>query len=66
VQNLFSSRLLSKNLKIKINRTIILPIVLYECEIWSLTLREEKNEHVLRVNIVNVFEVAVLGIPFIM
>ena len=32
VQNLLSSRLLSKNLKIKIYRTIILPVVLYGCE----------------------------------
>jgi hypothetical protein len=39
--NLLSSRLLSKNLKIKIYRTIILPVVLYGCETWSLTLREE-------------------------
>jgi hypothetical protein len=31
--------LLSKN--IKINRTIILPFVLYGCETWLLTLREE-------------------------
>jgi hypothetical protein len=30
-----------KNLKIKIYRTIILPVVLYGCETWSLTLREE-------------------------
>ena len=36
-----SFRLLSKNLKIKIYRTIILPVVLYGCETWSLTLREE-------------------------
>jgi len=43
VQNLLSSRLLSKNLKIKIYRTIILPVVLYECETWSLTLREERK-----------------------
>ena len=35
------SRLLSKNLKIKIYRTIILPVVLYGCETWSLTLWEE-------------------------
>jgi hypothetical protein len=35
--------LLSKNLKIKIYRTIILPVVLYWCEIWSLTLREERR-----------------------
>jgi len=33
--------LLSKNLKIKIHRTIILPVVLYGCETWSLTLGEE-------------------------
>jgi len=43
VQNLLSSRLLSKNLKIKIYRTIILPIVLYGCETWSLTVREERR-----------------------
>jgi hypothetical protein len=41
VQDLLSSSLLSKNLKIKIYRTIILPDVLYGCETWSLTLREE-------------------------
>ena len=43
VQNLLSSRLLSKNLKIKIYRTIILPIALYGCETWSLTLWEERK-----------------------
>jgi len=43
VQNLLSSRLLSNNLKIKICRTIILPVVLYGCETWSLTLREERK-----------------------
>jgi hypothetical protein len=41
VQNLLSSRLLSKNIKIRIYKTIILPVVLYGCETWSLTLREE-------------------------
>jgi len=41
VQNLLSSWLLSKILKIKIYRTIILPVVLYGCETWSPTLREE-------------------------
>ena len=35
--------LLSINLKIKIYRTIILPVVLYGCETWSLTLREERR-----------------------
>ena len=46
VQKLLSSSLLSKNLKIKIYRTIILPVVLYKCETLSLTVREE---HRLRV-----------------
>jgi len=41
VQNLLSSSLLSKNLKIMIYRNIILPEVLYGCETWSLTVREE-------------------------
>jgi hypothetical protein len=41
VQNLLSSRLLSKNIKIRIYKTIILPLVLYGCETWFLTLREE-------------------------
>jgi len=43
VRKLLSSRLLSKNLKISIFRTIILPIVFYGCETWSLTLREERK-----------------------
>jgi hypothetical protein len=38
--------LLSRNVKVKIYKTIILPVVLYGCETWSLTLREE---HRLRV-----------------
>jgi hypothetical protein len=49
-----SSHLISKNLKIKIYKTVILPVVLYGCETWSLTLREE---HRLRV-----FENSVLRI----
>jgi len=40
-QNLLSSRLLSDNLKINIYRTVILLVVLYGCETWSLTMREE-------------------------
>ena len=43
VQNLLSSSFLFKKLKIKIYRTIILPVVLYGCESWSLTLREERR-----------------------
>jgi hypothetical protein len=41
VQNILPSRLISKNLKIKIHETVILPVVLYGCKTWSLTLREE-------------------------
>jgi hypothetical protein len=43
VQYLLSSRLLSKNLKIKMYRTIILRVVFYGCETWSLTLREKRK-----------------------
>jgi len=43
VQNLLSSRLLSKNLKTEIYRTIILPVVVYECETCSLKLRKERR-----------------------
>jgi hypothetical protein len=46
VQSLLSSRLLSRNLQVKIYKTIILRVVLYGCETWSVTLREE---HRLRV-----------------
>jgi hypothetical protein len=46
VQNLLSSCLLSKNVKVRIYKTIILPMVLYGSETWSLTVREE---HKLRV-----------------
>jgi hypothetical protein len=46
VQNVLSSHLLSKNIKIRIYKTIILSVVLYGCKIWPLTLKEE---HRLRV-----------------
>jgi hypothetical protein len=46
VQSLLSSHLLSKNLKMRIYKPIILPVILYGCEAWSLTLRDE---HMLRV-----------------
>ena len=45
-----------KNVKIKIYRTIILPVVLFGCETWSLTLREERK--------LRVFENMVLRIIF--
>ena len=47
VQNILSYSLLYKNLKIKIYRTIISPFVLYGCETWSLTLREERRQRML-------------------
>jgi len=43
VQNLLSSSLLHKNLKIKILRNLILPEVVYGCETWLLTMREERR-----------------------
>ena len=43
VQNLLSFMLQFKNLKFKIYTTIILPVVSYGCESWSLTLREERK-----------------------
>jgi len=46
VKDLLSSRLLFKNLKIKIYRIIILPVAFYGCETWSLTLREERKRRV--------------------
>jgi hypothetical protein len=47
-QNLLSSQLLSKNVKSRICKTIILPLVLYLCETWSLTLREEHGLKVFK------------------
>jgi hypothetical protein len=46
VYNLLSSRLISKNLKIKLYKTVILPVELYGCETWSLTLGEEQRVRV--------------------
>jgi len=42
-QNLLSSSLLHKNMKIKIYKSIILPVTLYGCEKWLLTLREDRR-----------------------
>ena len=55
MQTLLSSRLLSKNLKIKIYRTIILPVVLYGCETWSLTLQEERKLRVSENMVLRIF-----------
>jgi hypothetical protein len=46
VQNLLSSRLLSKNVKVRTYKTPTLPLALYGCETWSLAVR---GEHKLRV-----------------
>jgi len=43
VQNLLSSSLLSSHINIKTHGSIILPFVLYGCETWLLTLREERR-----------------------
>ena len=55
MQNLLSSSLLSKDLKIEIYRTIILPFVLYGCETWSLTLREERRLMVFENRVLRMF-----------
>jgi hypothetical protein len=48
VQNLSSSRLLSKLVKIRIYRTIVLPIVLYWCKTWPLILSQERRMWVFK------------------
>jgi hypothetical protein len=55
VQNLLSSRLTSKNLKIKIYKTVILPVVLYGCETWSFALREEHRLRVFENRVLRIF-----------
>ena len=55
-QNLLSSSLLSKSVKIKTFRSIIiLPVVLYGCETWSLTLREECRLRVFENKVLRIF-----------
>jgi hypothetical protein len=48
-----SSRLLSRNVKVRIYKTIIIPVVLYGCETWSLTLREEHRPRVFENSVVS-------------
>ena len=57
MQNLLSQSLVSRDIKIKIYRTVILSVVLYECEKWSLSLRDERR--------LRVFENRVLGRIFV-
>ena len=47
LEKMLSSRLVSKKLKVKACKTIILPVVLYGCETWSLALREELSLRML-------------------
>jgi hypothetical protein len=54
-QNLLYSLLVSKYLKIKIYKTVILPVVLYGCETWSLTLRKEHRLRVFENRMLRIF-----------
>jgi hypothetical protein len=55
VQNLLPSRLISKNLKIKIYKTVILLVVLYGCETWSVALREEHRLRIFENRVLRIF-----------
>jgi hypothetical protein len=55
VLSLLSSLLLSRNIKVKIYKTIILPVVLYGCETLSLTLREEHRLQVFENRVRRIF-----------
>jgi hypothetical protein len=55
VQSPLSARLLSRKLKIKIYKTIILPVVLYGSETWSLTLREQYRLRVFENRVLRIF-----------
>ena len=50
-RNLFFQFDIQKNIKIKLYRTIILPVVLYGCETWSLTLMEERRLRVFEIKV---------------
>ncbi|KAJ4431422.1 hypothetical protein ANN_20019 [Periplaneta americana] len=51
VEKLLSSSLLSKNLKVRIYKTVMLLVVLYGCESWTLTLREERRLRVFETKV---------------
>jgi len=55
VQNLLSSSLLSKNLKIKMHRSLILRDVLYGCGTWPLILRKERRLSVFENRLLRIF-----------
>jgi hypothetical protein len=48
-----SSHLLPRNVKVKIYKTLILPVVLYGCETWSLTLREKQRSRLFENRVVS-------------
>jgi hypothetical protein len=55
VQNLLSFRLPTKNGKVRVYKTIILPVVLYGCETWSLTARQEHTLRVFQNRVLRIF-----------
>jgi ribosomal protein L30E len=55
VKNIVSYSSLSKNIKIKIYRTVILTFDLCGCETWSLTLREERGLRVVESRVLRIF-----------
>jgi hypothetical protein len=56
VQNRLPSHLLSKNIQIRIYKTIMLPVVLYGCETWYLTLRDEHGLRMFENRLLRIFE----------
>jgi len=56
VRDLLSFSLISKNIKTKTQRTIIFSVVLYGCETWSVTLREERRLRVFENRVLRIFE----------
>jgi hypothetical protein len=55
VQNLLSSRLVSKNAKIRIHKSLISSVAMYRCETWSLTLKEENRLRVFENRVLRIF-----------
>jgi hypothetical protein len=55
VQKILSSHLLSKNMKVRIYKTVIFSVVLYGCETWSLTLREEYRLKIFQNSMLRIF-----------
>jgi hypothetical protein len=50
-----SSHLLSRNVKVEVYKTVILPFVLYGCEMWSVALREEHRLRVFKKRVLRIF-----------